>query len=78
MPHNNLGPHAEVMLALNKSCPEWTAQWLRIALENQKGPAMALQKEDFTRVLRERTNKVRLCEVLKELGIQCRQNTGFL
>lgn len=78
VPHNNLDPHAEVMLALNRTCPEWTAQWLRVALENQKGPAAALQKESFTRILRERTNKGRLCEVLKEFSIQCRQKTGFL
>lgn len=78
VPHNNLAPHAEVMLALNKTCPDWTAQWLRVALENQKGPAATLQKEDFTRVLRERTNKIRLGEILKELSMQCRQKTGFL
>jgi len=77
MPHNNLEPHAEVLLALNKTCPEWTAQWLRVGLENQKNLAAVLQKEDITRILRERTNRGRLCDVLKEFNKQCRQKTGI-
>jgi len=77
VPHNNLEPHAEVLLALNKTCPEWTAQWLRAGLENQKNLAAVLQKEDITRILRERTNRGRLCDVLKEFNIQCRQQTDI-
>lgn len=70
MPYNSLEPHAEVLLALNKTCPEWTAQWLRVALENLTSPVLPQQKENFTRnVLRERTNRVRLWEVLKEFKI---------
>lgn len=77
MPHNNLDPHTEVLLALNKTCPEWTAQWLRTGLENQKNLAAVLQKDDVARILRERTNRSRLCNVLKEFSIQCRQKTGI-
>lgn len=77
VPHNNLDPHAEVLLALNKTCPEWTAQWLRAGLENQKNLAAVLQKEDVTRILSERTNRGRLCDVLKEFSIQCRQKTDI-
>ncbi|KAL6260843.1 hypothetical protein P5V15_008368 [Pogonomyrmex californicus] len=78
VPHNNLEPHAEVLLALNKTCPEWTAQWLRAGLENQKNlAALVIQKDDITRILRERTNRGRLCDVLKEFSIQCRQKTGL-
>ncbi|EZA57401.1 hypothetical protein DMN91_008682 [Ooceraea biroi] len=76
--HSNFDPHAEVLLALNKTCPEWTAQWLRAGLENQKGlAAVVLQKDILTRILRERTNRSKLCEVLKEFSIQCRQETGL-
>lgn len=76
--HNNLDPHAEVLLALNKTCPDWTAQWLRAGLENQKNlAAVVLQKDNITRILRERTNRGRLCEVLKEFSIQSRQKTGL-
>jgi len=76
--HSNLEPHAEVLLALNKTCPEWTAQWLRAGLENQKVlAAIVLQKENLSRILRERTNRGRLCEVLKEFSLQCRQKTGL-
>jgi len=76
--HSNLEPHAEVLLALNKTCPEWTAQWLRAGLENQKVlAAVVLQKENLSRILRERTNRGRLCEVLKEFSLQCRQKTGL-
>lgn len=74
---DNLEPHAEVMLALNKTCPEWTAQWLRAGLENQKNLAAVLQKEDITRILRERTNKGRLCDMLKEYSNQCHQKTNI-
>lgn len=76
VPHN-LEPHAEVLLALNKTCPEWTAQWLRAGLENQKNLAAVLQKEDVTRILRERTNRGRLCDVLKEFSNQCHQKTDI-
>lgn len=76
--HNNLDPHAEVLLALNKTCPDWTAQWLRAGLENQKAlAAVVLQKDNLSRILRERTNKGRLFEVLKEFGLQCRYKTGL-
>ncbi|XP_012226434.1 importin-13 isoform X2 [Linepithema humile] len=76
--HNNLDPHAEVLLALNKTCPDWTVQWLRAGLENQKNlAAVVLQKDNLTRILRERTNRGRLCEVLKEFSIQSRQKTGL-
>jgi len=78
VPHNNLDPHAEVLLALNKTCSEWTAQWLRIGLENQRNLAtIMLQRENMTRILMERTRATRLCEVLKEISIQCRQKKGL-
>lgn len=78
VPHNNLDPHAEVLLALNKTCSEWTAQWLRIGLENQRNLAtVMLQRENMTRILMERTRATRLCEVLKEISIQCRQKKGL-
>ncbi|KAL0126350.1 hypothetical protein PUN28_005027 [Cardiocondyla obscurior] len=73
VPHN-LEPHAEVLLALNKTCPEWTAQWLRAGLENQKNLAAVLQKDDVTRILRER-NRTRLYNLLKEFSNQCPQRT---
>ncbi|XP_012270710.1 importin-13 isoform X2 [Orussus abietinus] len=73
VPRNSLEPHAEVLLALNKTCLEWTAQWLRRALA--EGIAVTdAQKETFTRnILRERINKQQLSETLKDFSLLCRQ-----
>ncbi|KAG7212278.1 hypothetical protein KM043_012606 [Ampulex compressa] len=75
VPRNNLEPHAEVLLALNKTCLEWTAQWLRVAFEERRGFTVTeSQNETFIpSILRERTNKRRMCELLKEFSLQCRQ-----
>lgn len=71
-------PHAEVLLALNKMCPEWTAQWIRAGLENQKIlAAVMLEKDNTIRVLRERKSRIILCEILKQFSIECRQKTGL-
>lgn len=77
VPRNSLEPHAEVLLALNKTCSEWILQWLRTALESQSGPAANnSDKEIFMRnVLRERISKRRLCDVLKDFSLKCRQQT---
>ncbi|XP_011501749.1 PREDICTED: importin-13 [Ceratosolen solmsi marchali] len=77
VPRNNLEPHAEVLLALNKTCLEWTTQWLRLALADSTALVVSqAQKESFTHdVLRERTNKRRLCDKLREFSMQCRQAT---
>ncbi|KAJ8687571.1 hypothetical protein QAD02_023365 [Eretmocerus hayati] len=74
-PSNNLEPYAEVLLALNKTCPEWTSQWLKAALiDNSESAEARAQKDSFTQdVLRERTNKRRLCERLRDFSLQCRQ-----
>ncbi|XP_020295075.1 importin-13 isoform X2 [Pseudomyrmex gracilis] len=75
---NSLEPHAEVLLALNKMCPEWTAQWIRAGLENQKIlAAVMLEKDNTIRVLRERKSRIILCEILKQFSIECRQKTGL-
>ncbi|XP_003423892.1 importin-13 isoform X1 [Nasonia vitripennis] len=75
VPRNSLEPHAEVLLVLNKACPEWTAQWLRLALADRSAPVVPQpQKESFIQaVLRERTNKRRLCDKLSEFSLLCRQ-----
>lgn len=73
---SNLDPHAEVLLALNRTCLDWTSQWLRLALSDATAPlATDSQKEYFSRmVLRERTNKRQLCETLKEFSMQCQRS----
>lgn len=74
VPRNNLEPHAEVLLTLNRTCFEWTTRWLRIALQKHPTIATEWQKESFTKsVLREHTNRQRMCEVLKDFSLQCRQ-----
>lgn len=72
VPRNNLEPHAEVLLALNKTCLEWTAQWLRIAFDKHSTlfSVSQPQKEAFVRnVLRERINK-RMSDLLKDFSLQ--------
>nr|XP_003702479.1 PREDICTED: importin-13 [Megachile rotundata]XP_012138788.1 PREDICTED: importin-13 [Megachile rotundata] len=72
VPRNNLEPHAEVLLALNKTCLEWTAQWLQIVFEEHSRlfTVSQVQKEAFVRnVLRERTNK-RMSDLLKDFSLQ--------
>ncbi|XP_015607837.1 importin-13 isoform X2 [Cephus cinctus] len=73
---SNLEPHAQVLWALNKTCVEWTAQWLRLALADRSAPMVAeAQKEIFARnVLRERTNKLRIYELFKDFNLICRQH----
>lgn len=66
----NLEPHAEVLLALNKTCLE--ARWLRTAFEKHGAlfNVSQAQKEAFVRnVLRERTNK-RMFELLQDFSLQ--------
>lgn len=77
VPRSNLELHAEVLLALNKISLGWTAQWLRVAVDSQNGPeASQRQKETFIHnVLREKTSKLRMCEILQEFNLQCRQQT---
>lgn len=74
MLHSNLEPYAEVLLALNKNCLEWHDLWLRVAFDSQND-SVTLPKEYITRILRERT-KNRLCDVLKEINMRCRQKMG--
>lgn len=77
VPRNNLEPHAEVLLSLNKMCAAWMLEWLRVSLESQSGPVASNEdKEVFIRnVLRERTSRRRLYEALKEFSLKCRQVT---
>lgn len=75
MLHHNLEPYAEVFLALNRNYLEWHELWLRIAFESQSDSTV-FRKEYTTRILRERT-KTRLCEVLKEYNMRCRQKVGL-
>ncbi|XP_014226854.1 importin-13 [Trichogramma pretiosum] len=75
-PRSQLEPHAEVLLALNKTCFEWTAEWLQIALI-QANAVTENQRNMFVQdVLRERTNKRRLYNKLQDFSLLCRQSTG--
>lgn len=72
VPRRNLEPHAEVLLTLNKTCIEWTAQWLRVAFEKHGAlfKISQIQKENFIKnVLRERTTK-RMCDLLQDFSLQ--------
>ena len=75
MPRSNLEPHAEVLLALNKTCPEWTAQWLRCGLAEANGVPQSHRDSFAQNVLRERISKRRLCSHLQEFSLLCRQPT---
>ncbi|XP_071874439.1 importin-13-like protein cdm [Bombus fervidus] len=72
VPRRYLEPHAEVLLTLNKTCIEWTGQWLRVAFEKHGAlfKISQIQKENFIRnVLRERTSK-RMCDLLQDFSLQ--------
>ncbi|XP_068985300.1 importin-13 [Bombus flavifrons] len=72
VPRRYLEPHAEVLLTLNKTCIEWTAQWLRVAFEKHGAlfKISQTQKENFIKnVIRERTNK-RMCDLLQDFSLQ--------
>ncbi|XP_043259180.1 importin-13-like isoform X1 [Colletes gigas] len=73
VPRNNLEPHAEVLLALNKTCVEWMAQWLRVAFEKHSElfSVSEVQKVSFIRiVIRERYYAGRMCKILKDFNLQ--------
>ncbi|XP_053989095.1 importin-13 [Hylaeus volcanicus] len=70
---NNLEPHAEVLLSLNRTCTERMAQWVLVAFEMHSDafPASQVQKANFTRmVLRERQNSRRMHEILCDFAAQ--------
>ncbi|XP_060830176.1 importin-13 [Bombus pascuorum] len=72
VPRRYLEPHAEVLLTLNKTCIEWTGQWLRVAFEKHGAlfKISQIQKENFIKnVLRERTSK-RMCDLLQDFSLQ--------
>ncbi|KAI4476697.1 hypothetical protein M0802_014830 [Mischocyttarus mexicanus] len=77
VPRNNLDPHAEVLWALNKMWPSNMLEWLRVSFENEKeSVASNVDKERFMRaVLRERTSKRHLCDLLKDFSLKCRLKT---
>lgn len=74
---NNLDPHAEVLWTLNRMWSSNMLEWLRVPLESQTGPvASNTDKETFMRaVLRERTSKRRVFDLLKDFSLKCRQKT---
>ncbi|KOC61669.1 Importin-13 [Habropoda laboriosa] len=72
VPRSHLEPHAEVLLALNKTCVEWIVQWLHTAFDENYAlfKISQQQKQEFVkRVVRERTNK-RVCELLQDFSLE--------
>ncbi|XP_076181025.1 importin-13-like protein cdm isoform X2 [Ptiloglossa arizonensis] len=70
---NNLEPHAEILLALNKTYVEWMAPWLRVAFEkhSEQFPVSQAQKVAFMRiVLRERQSIGRMCDIINDFILQ--------
>ncbi|MBN3314942.1 IPO13 protein, partial [Atractosteus spatula] len=67
---------AEVLFALNKHCFNCLALWLKEALQPQGFPSSRVsteQKDTFSQqILRERVNKRRVKEIVKEFTLLCR------
>nr|XP_015211479.1 PREDICTED: importin-13 [Lepisosteus oculatus] len=67
---------AEVLFALNKHCFNCLALWLKEALQAQGFPSSRVsteQKDTFSQqILRERVNKRRVKEIVKEFTLLCR------
>ncbi|XP_043263267.1 importin-13-like isoform X2 [Colletes gigas] len=73
IPRNNLLPHAEVLIALNKAYFEWMPQWLRAGFEkhSEQFSVSEGQKKIFiSTVLRERHYARRMWEILDDFSLQ--------
>ncbi|XP_019752676.1 importin-13 isoform X1 [Hippocampus comes] len=73
----NLMDHfAEVLFSLNKHCFSLLAMWLKVALQPPGFPSSRVtsqQKDHFSQqILRERVNKRRVKEIVKEFTLLCR------
>uniref|UniRef100_A0A4W3HVW4 Importin 13 n=1 Tax=Callorhinchus milii TaxID=7868 RepID=A0A4W3HVW4_CALMI len=67
---------AEILFALNKHCITYLSIWLKEVMQQQNFPSARLtpeQKETFSQqILRERVNKRRVKDIVKEFTLLCR------
>lgn len=77
VPLHNIEPMTEILLALNNTCLKWNAQWIKYAIMNNANILLTqTEKENFIQaVLRERMNRRRLSEKIKEFSMLCRRAT---
>ncbi|XP_061635403.1 importin-13-like isoform X2 [Phyllopteryx taeniolatus] len=73
---NLMDQFAEVLFSLNKHCFSVLAMWLRVVLQPPGFPSSRVtssQKDNFSQqILRERVNKRRVKEIVKEFTLLCR------
>ncbi|XP_072919088.1 importin-13 isoform X2 [Hemitrygon akajei] len=75
-PRNLMDHFAEILFALNKHCVAYLSIWLKEVMQQQNFPSSRLtqiQKETFSQqILRDRVNKRRVKDIVKEFTLLCR------
>ncbi|XP_078264629.1 importin-13 isoform X2 [Rhinoraja longicauda] len=75
-PRNLMDHFAEILFALNKHCVTYLSIWLKEVMQQQNFPSSRLtqgQKETFSQqILRDRVNKRRVKDIVKEFTLLCR------
>ena len=80
-PRTHLDSYSDILLALNKSFPSELAVWLQEVLITENFPTAipsSKEKEQFKKsVIRERSSKSRMRELVKNFGVLCRGLYGM-
>ncbi|XP_067846280.1 importin-13-like isoform X2 [Heptranchias perlo] len=75
-PRSLMDHFAEILFALNKHCITYLSIWLKEVMQQQNFPSARLtqgQKETFSQqILRDRVNKRRVKDIVKEFTLLCR------
>ncbi|XP_078417200.1 importin-13 isoform X1 [Cetorhinus maximus] len=75
-PRSLMDHFAEILFALNKHCVTYLSIWLKEVMQQQNFPSSRLtqgQKETFSQqILRDRVNKRRVKDIVKEFTLLCR------
>ncbi|XP_072366960.1 importin-13 isoform X3 [Scyliorhinus torazame] len=75
-PRSLMDHFAEILFALNKHCVSYLSIWLKEVMQQQNFPSSRLtqiQKETFSQqILRDRVNKRRVKDIVKEFTLLCR------
>lgn len=75
-PRNLMDHFAEILFALNKHCVTYLSVWLKEVMQQQNFPSSRLtqvQKDTFSQqILRDRINKRRVKDIVKEFTLLCR------
>lgn len=71
-PRSGLDIFSEILLALNKRCPELFPDWLQGGLTQLPTPDQAQKDKYYKLIIKEKANKRKLGEVIKDFALVCR------